>query len=76
MPVQFKKLTPKQFTAKYTDAPLEDMPAAEGYAVGEVKIPGHGWSPAYLGKDGKPTQFWTEDDGWETVPQVAFVEVV
>lgn len=77
MAIKFKRLTRKQFTNRYTEA-LDDGEdiIVQNTNLGEVCIPGHGWVACTLGpRSGMPYMFWTDDDGWETVPKVKFVEV-
>ena len=62
--VKFKVLTPKEFNKRYPEA----LACTDGNIVGEVLIPGHGWHACLVGGHGKPTRFYSDDDGWEPAP--------
>ena len=73
MAIRFKVLPYAVFNDRYPRALLDTVTTAAD-VFGEVNVPGMGWH-ACLIQNGKPKQFFNEDDDWDYVPDVEFVEV-
>lgn len=76
-PIKFSKMSSNLFRVKCRSAyasMTDEFFDTEYDSVGTVKIPGFGTRPCLI-KDGKPTHFYDSDDGWNSVPNVEFVEV-
>jgi hypothetical protein len=71
--VQYKSFKIKyDFTDPRDD--IENLPEHLGF--GEIKIPGAGWHACLLSEDSVPTHFWSDDDGWMSIPEPATFEEV
>jgi hypothetical protein len=75
--IKFRYLTQVEFEDRYLENfsnTGDDGDLDEGEEYGEIEIPVHGWKGCII-KDGAPSMWLDDDDGWSDVPEGDYFEL-